>query len=141
MVSSLSVNCELVTVNMTKVTNAQVITISLNNVSDKTNVGNVSLPMGVLEGDTTGNRQVNSSDIAQTQSQSGQPVTADNFREDVTVDGLVNSSDIAFVQSQSGTALPAPPSPTSLGTSPSAVSTSPAVVGSRGRKTSSSKSK
>ena len=106
MVSSFSVNGALVTVNLTKVTNAQVITISLNNVSDKTNVGNVSLPMGVLEGDTTGNRQVNSSDIAQTQSQSGQPVTADNFREDVTVNGAINSSDIALVQSRSGTGLP-----------------------------------
>jgi hypothetical protein len=106
MVSSFSVNGALVTVNLTKVTNAQVITISLNNVSDGTNIGNVSLPMGALEGDTTGNRQVNSSDIAQTQSQSGQPVTADNFREDVTVNGAINSSDIALVQSRSGTGLP-----------------------------------
>ena len=106
MVSSFSVNGALVTVNLTKVTNAQVITISLNNVSDGTNLGNVSLPMGVLEGDTTGNRLVNSSDIAQTQSQSGQPVTADNFREDVTVNGQINSSDIALVQSKSGTGLP-----------------------------------
>jgi hypothetical protein len=62
--------------------------------------------MGVLGGDTTANRAVNSSDIAQTQSQSGQPVTNTNFREDVTVNGAINSSDIAFVQSKSGTALP-----------------------------------
>jgi hypothetical protein len=63
--------------------------------------------MGVLAGDTTGNGFVNSSDIAQTQSQSGQPVTSSNFREDVTVNGVINSSDIALVQSESGTALPA----------------------------------
>jgi hypothetical protein len=62
--------------------------------------------MAALEGDTTGNRAVNSSDISQTQSQSGQLVTATNFREDVTVNGLINSSDIAVVQSRSGTALP-----------------------------------
>ena len=62
--------------------------------------------MGVLAGDTTANRAVNSSDIAQTQSQSGQPVNANNFREDVTANGVINSSDIALVQSQSGTALP-----------------------------------
>jgi hypothetical protein len=49
---------------------------------------------------------VNSSDIAQTQSQSGQPVSASNFREDVTVNGAINSSDVALVQSKSGTALP-----------------------------------
>jgi hypothetical protein len=61
--------------------------------------------MAVLAGDTTANGHVNSSDISQTQSQSGQPVTAANFREDVTVNGLINSSDIALVQAQSGTAL------------------------------------
>jgi hypothetical protein len=59
-----------------------------------------------LLGDTTGNGAVDSSDIAHTQSQSGQPVTSANFREDVTVNGAINSSDIAFVQSKSGTALP-----------------------------------
>jgi hypothetical protein len=106
MVSSFSVNGPLVTVNLTKVTNAQTVTITLTSVSDGTNTGNVSLPMAALEGDTTGNRAVNSSDISQTQSQSGQPVTATNFREDVTVNGLINSSDIAVVQSRSGTALP-----------------------------------
>jgi hypothetical protein len=63
--------------------------------------------MGVLAGDTTGNGIVNSSDIAQTQSQAGQPVTSTNLREDVTANGLINSSDIALVQSKSGTALPA----------------------------------
>jgi hypothetical protein len=65
--------------------------------------------MGVLPGDTTGNGLVNASDISQTQSQSGQPLSggpSGNFREDVTVNGLINSSDISLVQSKSGTALP-----------------------------------
>jgi hypothetical protein len=62
--------------------------------------------MSVLTGDTTGNGRVNSSDISQTQSQSGQPVSLSNFREDVTANGFINSSDIALVQSFSGTALP-----------------------------------
>src|SRR5438270_5513859 len=96
----------VVTVNCTGVPNATDIAITLSNVSDGTNVGNVSIPMGVLAGDTTANRAVNSSDIAQTQSQSGQTVTGSNFREDVTVNGAINSSDIAFVQSHSGTGLP-----------------------------------
>jgi hypothetical protein len=106
MVSSYTVNGAVVTVHLTKVTNAQTLTISLSNVSDGTNLGNVSLPMAVLLGDTTANRAVNSSDISQTQSQSGQPVTAANFREDVTANGQINSSDISLVQSKSGTALP-----------------------------------
>jgi glucose/arabinose dehydrogenase len=99
-------------VNLTGVTNAQYITVTLSNVTDV--AGNtsasVSTTMGVLVGDTTANGAVNSSDIAQTQSQSGQPLTINNFREDVTVNGAIDSSDIALVQSQSGTALPPPPS-------------------------------
>ena len=97
-------------VNLTGVTNAQYITVTLSNVIDMAgNVGSaVSVMAGVLVGDTTTNGEVNSSDIAQTQSQSGQPLTADNFREDVTVNGAINSSDIALVQSQSGMALPSP---------------------------------
>jgi hypothetical protein len=101
-----SINGSVVTVNCTGVPNAQDIAITLTGVSDGTNSGNVSIPMGVLLGDTTGNRAVNSSDISQTQSQSGQPVTSNNFREDVTANGLINSSDISLVQSQSGSALP-----------------------------------
>ena len=88
----------------------QYITVQLTGVTDaNTNIGNFSGTMGVLVGDTTANGAVNSSDISQTQSQSGQLVTIDNFREDVTVNGSINSSDIASVQAQSGTALPPPP--------------------------------
>jgi hypothetical protein len=98
-------------VNLTGVTNAQYIAVTLTNVHDSAgNSGNVTGPqMGVLIGDTSANGLVNSSDIAQTQSQSGQPVTSNNFREDVTVNGLINSSDISLVQSKSGTALPTTP--------------------------------
>ncbi|HST31462.1 MAG TPA: hypothetical protein VLK27_11570, partial [Chthoniobacterales bacterium] len=78
----------------------------LDNVVDASGgTGNVSVSMGVLEGDTTANGLVNSSDIAQTQSQSGQAVTQSNFREDVTVNGIISSSDVALVQSFSGTPL------------------------------------
>jgi CSLREA domain-containing protein len=95
-----------VTVTLSSVTNAQTININLNNVSDGISTYSFTIPMGVLAGDTTANGSVNSSDIAQTQSQSGQPVTSSNFREDVTVNGSINSSDIAFVQAKSGTGLP-----------------------------------
>jgi hypothetical protein len=84
------------------------VAVTLANLSDT--VGDfsalVAATMGVLVGDTTANGIVNSSDIAQTQSQSGAPVTSSNFREDVTVNGSINSSDIALVQAHSGTALP-----------------------------------
>ncbi|MEY2554867.1 MAG: hypothetical protein QOF93_11, partial [Verrucomicrobiota bacterium] len=87
---------------------AQVVTVGLSNLTDSASdfSSTISVSMGVLIGDTTGNGVVNSSDIAQTQSQSGQPVTSSNFREEVTANGVINSSDIALVQSESGTALP-----------------------------------
>ena len=100
------------TVNLTGVTNAQTITVTLAGVSDGTNTSDVEAAMSVLIGDTTANGIVNSSDIAQTQSQAGQSVTAANAREDVNVNGAINSSDIALVQSNSGTALPSAGVPT-----------------------------
>jgi hypothetical protein len=62
--------------------------------------------MGVLAGDTNADRSVNSADITQTKSQSGQAVTGSNFREDLNVDGSINSADITLVKSKSGTGLP-----------------------------------
>jgi hypothetical protein len=112
----------------------QYITVQLTGVTDtNTNVGNFSATMGVLVGDTTGNGHVNSSDIQQTQSQSGQGTTSSNFREDVTVNGFINSSDISLVQSQSGMNLPPPSSapaatqtPTSTSVAPTNTQNSPA---------------
>jgi hypothetical protein len=108
-VTSFSVAGNTVTANLSEVVTAQRIVVTLVGVSDGTNTSVVQATMDVLVGDTTANGAVNSSDVAQTQSQSGQPVTATNFREDVTVNGLINSSDVALVQSKSGTGLPAAP--------------------------------
>ncbi len=95
-------------VDLTGVTNAQTITVTLSNVYDA--LGNWSSIMqtraAILIGDTTADGVVNSGDIAQTKSQSGSAVTSSNFREDVTTDGNINSGDIGLVKSKSGTALP-----------------------------------
>ena len=94
-------------VNLTGIPNAQYDTVTLTGaLDDQGNAGNVSTTFGVLLGDTTEDGAVNSGDIAQIKSQSGQPVTSSNFREDPTVDGNINSGDIALVKSKSGTALP-----------------------------------
>ena len=98
-------NANQCSVNVT-VPSGQTVTVQLTGVTDaNANVGTFSGTMAVLVGDTTNSRAVNSSDVAQTQSQSGQAVTQSNFREDVTVNGAINSSDVALVQSQSGTGL------------------------------------
>ncbi|HJT44828.1 MAG TPA: dockerin type I domain-containing protein, partial [Chthoniobacterales bacterium] len=101
-----STNGSVVTVNCSGVPNAQNIAITLLNVSDGTNTGNVSIPMGVLLGDTNADRFTDAVDTAQTKSQSGRPVTTSNFREDVNADGFIDAADVSVVKSKSGTALP-----------------------------------
>ena len=95
-------------VNLTGVSNAQVLTVSLTNVNDSAgnNSSSVPISMGVLVGDTTGNGTVNASDVAQTKANSGQAVDASNFRTDVTVSGSINAADVGLVKSNAGTALP-----------------------------------
>jgi hypothetical protein len=105
-VANSSVNGAVVTINLTGVTDAQRLGVMLSNVNDGQRMGNVMIPMGVLSGDTNANGNVNSSDLAQVKSQSGQPLTSANFREDVNSDGVINASDISIVKLRSGTALP-----------------------------------
>ncbi|MBA3544563.1 MAG: hypothetical protein H0T83_09030 [Chthoniobacterales bacterium] len=105
-VGSPTVNGSIVTVNLTNVSNAQTLTINLLGVNAGTDSADVSIPMAVLLGDTTADASVNSGDIGQTKSKSGQTVDGTNFRNDVTVDGSLNSGDIGLVKSKSGTALP-----------------------------------
>lgn len=95
-----------VTVNLTNVSNAQVITITLTGVNDGTHSSSVNIPMAVLVGDTSANGSVNATDVTQTKTESGHSITAANFREDVSVNGVLNSTDVGIVKAASGTALP-----------------------------------
>ncbi len=104
-VSNTTVSGAVVTIDLTGVTNAQTIAVTIFGVSDGINNGNVIVPMSVLAGDTNADTAVNSADISQTKAQSGNAVSGSNFREDVTIDGNLNSADIGLVKSKSGTAL------------------------------------
>ncbi len=100
------------TVNLTGVPNQTYTTVTLNGVTNACFGALNPSPsgtMGVLLGDTTGDGSVNSADISQTKSRSGQVVGNGNYRSDVTVDGSLNSADISLVKSKSGTALPSVP--------------------------------
>jgi hypothetical protein len=109
--SSMGPGANQYTVNLTNVSNAQYIQVTLNSVVDAAgNNGNVLSPqLGILIGDTNKDGFVNSADISQTKSQSGQLVGGSNFREDLNADGFLNSADISLVKSKSGTALPSTP--------------------------------
>ncbi|MEO5721447.1 MAG: dockerin type I domain-containing protein [Chthoniobacterales bacterium] len=98
-----------VTVNVTGVTNAQRITVTLAGLSNASGTGDLGVPMGILIGDTNVSGSVSASDVGQAKSQSGQPVTLSNFRADVNANGSINATDVGQVKAQSGTLLPARP--------------------------------
>jgi hypothetical protein len=99
-------------VDLTSVTNGQQITVKLSGVTDAVAqvLPDKTVDMIVLAGDVTGNKAVNSTDIALTKQQSGAPVNgvvgAANFREDVVVDGSINSTDVSSVKLRVGTGVP-----------------------------------
>jgi hypothetical protein len=102
-----SVSGGIVTVELAQVANIQTATITLQNVNNGVNSGDVLVSFPVLVGDTTGNGSVTASDIGQVKGQSGAAVTTANFRTDVTANGgSITASDIGQVKSASGTQLP-----------------------------------
>jgi autotransporter-associated beta strand protein len=107
MVASTSGNgTPTVTVNLTGVANAQIISVALFNLNDGVNTTNLVIPMGILVGDVNANGVVNASDVVQTKAQVGQPVTMSNFRADVNPNGIINASDVVHVKLLVGTSLP-----------------------------------
>ena len=97
-VSSATVNGNQVFVNLSGITNAQTIAITLFGVNNGTNTGNVVISMSTLLGDTNATKSVNSTDVSQTKAQSGTAANLGNFRMDVTANGLINSSDVSTVK-------------------------------------------
>ena len=97
-------------VNLTEVTNAQRIVISLNNVADS--AGNfsrtASVSMEVLVGDVTGNRAVSNTDVGEVKAQVDPTtlVSQTNFRDDVSCNGFVTNTDVGTTKAQVGTTLP-----------------------------------
>ncbi len=98
-----------VTVPLTNIANAQNINVRINGVNSVAAGGSgtdFDIPMGVLVGDTNGNRAVNASDVSQTKARSGQTVDGTNFRSDVNHNGSINAADINIVKAKSGTSIP-----------------------------------
>ncbi len=98
----------VMSVNLTGVTDAQRMTVTLSAVRDAytQTLPTTPINVNVLAGDTNGDGVVNSTDVAQTKRQVGSIVSDANFRQDVTADNSINSSDIANVKAQSGKAIP-----------------------------------
>jgi hypothetical protein len=96
------------TVNLTGVTDVQQLAVTLNNVTDS---GAQIMPstvttMKFLVGDVDGNSTVSTSDIGRTKAESGNAVSASNFRTDVNVSGSIGASDIGQVKASAGNTVP-----------------------------------
>ncbi len=96
------------TVQLTGVTDVQRIALTLSGVTDAFAqvVADTTLNLNILVGDTNGNKNVNTSDIGQTKSGSGAPLTTANFRTDVNASGVINTSDISQVKANAGHTVP-----------------------------------
>lgn len=95
-------------VNLTGVTNAQVVTVTLSNVSDSVGdfSASISASMRVLVGDVNTSGLVDSGDVFLVRQQTGQTVIQSNFREDVNASGLIDSGDVFMTRQQTGTSSP-----------------------------------
>jgi hypothetical protein len=102
-----SVSGNVVTVNLTGVTDRQRLEVTLAGVSSGNNLGSIRVPMGVLAGDVVQNAVVGSSDIGQVKvfAQSG-TVSAATFRGDCATNGSITASDVGLVKAKSGNSLP-----------------------------------
>ena len=106
---NVTVSGNTVTVPLTTIDNAQNINVRINGVNSAASdapATDFDIPMGVLIGDTNGNRVVNAADVAQTKSRLGQTVDATNFRSDVNANGAINAADTALIKGHSGTSIP-----------------------------------
>ncbi len=95
----------VITLNLTGVADVQTIQVTLN-VSDGSHTVSIPASMGILAGDVTGDRVVNSTDQNYINARSGQVTQATTYRADANIDGLINGKDSSFVGNRSGHKLP-----------------------------------
>jgi hypothetical protein len=98
-------------VNLSGVSTAQYITVTLTAVND--GVNNVSAvvgpQMGVLVGDVNASGVVTTGDVNLCKAQALQPVTNSNFRDDINFSGAITTGDVNLIKQQALTQLPSPP--------------------------------
>jgi hypothetical protein len=95
-------------VNLTGITNAQHIFVTLRGVTDS--AGNysdaISAPMSVLLGDVNGSGRVDAADVSSVRQQTLQTITSSNFRNDLNASGRIDAADVSIARQQTLTSLP-----------------------------------
>ncbi len=96
------------TINLTSVTDIQVITVMLSGVTDTLSqvYADTPISMALLIGDVTGDKTVNKPDFDAVKAGQNHPVDETNFRDDVDINGLINRADGRAVKSRKGHSLP-----------------------------------
>lgn len=107
-VGSTSFNGNDMTIQLNGVTDVQVVTLNLSNVTSPSggSPASASFEIGFLAGDANRSGSVSSSDVAMAKANSGQPLTSSNFTADAIVNGAINTTDIGFIKTRSGAVLP-----------------------------------
>jgi hypothetical protein len=100
-----TINGNTMTVNLTGVTNAQKIIVTLNNVRDAygRTLASAKVPMGILFGDIDGNRTVDNKDVNAIKV--GAAISQTTFRQDVNIDGSITQQDATATQNHVGTSF------------------------------------
>jgi subtilisin family serine protease len=95
-------------VNLTGVTNQQVLTLTLSGVTDTSNqvLSSATVNIGFLVGDVNGSGRVDAADVSSVRQQTLQTITASNFRNDLNVSGRIDAADVSIARQQTLTSLP-----------------------------------
>jgi hypothetical protein len=99
-------------VNLSGITNAQKIVVTLTNVTDSAGntLASLNVVMGVLIGDVNANKVLTNADVSLVKAQvaAGGSVGASNFRDDVNANGVITNADVSVTKAQvaAGAQLP-----------------------------------
>jgi hypothetical protein len=94
------------TVNLTGVTNAQTITLTLSGVNDGTASGDVGVRMGVLLGDVNSSRRTDAGDVTAVRDKTVSIPDQQTFRSDVNASGRIDAGDVTTTRNATVTVLP-----------------------------------
>ncbi len=92
------------TVPLTGVTDAEVLTLTVSNLNGQT--ASASINLGFLVGDLNADRITDTTDYNLARGMSGQTVGGGNFTVDVNLDGSINVGDSVIVRAKSGHSIP-----------------------------------
>ncbi len=101
-------NANQYTVNITNVSNAQHLSVTLNDVHDAAGavLNNSIARVDILLGDVNASGRVDSTDVFQVRQQTLQSANSSNFRTDVDTSGRIDSTDVFITRQQTLTSLP-----------------------------------